>query len=225
MREPTLTPVESKAEYMRVTHLPWKRNEHHLELGTARSPNDRSLVLSIADLVVAREDGTLWVRSRSKNVRFHVMVALQQQLMLVTCTTFQAMPSLPHVPRITVDRLVVQRERWILDPKTIGFLELGERFERFAAARRFARDHGMPRFVFFKTPEEIKPCYLDFASPISVDAFTTKARQASSLWMSEMLPDPEGCWLTDREGRRYTSELRMVSVDPEPWRAELFRVG
>jgi hypothetical protein len=28
-----------------------------------------------------------------------------------------------------------------------------------------------------------------------------------------MLPDPDHAWLPDAEGRRYTSELRLVAVD------------
>jgi hypothetical protein len=32
-----------------------------------------------------------------------------------------------------------------------------------------------------------------------------------------MLPAPDELWLTDKEGRTYTSELRMVAVDPKPW--------
>jgi hypothetical protein len=30
---------------------------------------------------------------------------------------------------------------------------------------------------------------------------------------SEMLPGPEHLWLTDAQGNRYTSELRLTAVD------------
>jgi len=28
-----------------------------------------------------------------------------------------------------------------------------------------------------------------------------------------MVPAPDDCWLADQNGRRYTSELRLVAVD------------
>jgi hypothetical protein len=222
MPETTLTPVEAKANYSRVSHLPWKNTDPHLELGTARSPHERSRVLAIADLIVEEQGGTLWVETRTRDARFHVMVALQQQLTLVSCTTFQPLPALPHLPRVTAGGLVINRERWRFDPQRLSFLAGRDRADRFEAARRFARTHRIPRFAFYRVPEEIKPCLLDFESPTSIDSFAVNARQASDLWIAEMLPDVGGCWLRDREGRRYTSELRMPVVDPEPWRADLF---
>ena len=33
-----------------------------------------------------------------------------------------------------------------------------------------------------------------------------------------MLPEHGQTWLSDAAGRRYTSELRIAAVDPEPWR-------
>jgi hypothetical protein len=29
-----------------------------------------------------------------------------------------------------------------------------------------------------------------------------------------MLPDFESCWLADKAGERYTSELRIIALDP-----------
>ena len=37
------------------------------------------------------------------------------------------------------------------------------------------------------------------------------------LTVTEMLPNPGEWWLTDAEGNRYSSELRLVAVDPTPW--------
>jgi hypothetical protein len=31
--------------------------------------------------------------------------------------------------------------------------------------------------------------------------------------LSEMLPGPDGCWLTDRHGARYACELRLVVTE------------
>jgi hypothetical protein len=32
-----------------------------------------------------------------------------------------------------------------------------------------------------------------------------------------MSPGVAECWLPDGDGRRYTSELRIVATDPQPW--------
>ena len=70
----------------------------------------------------------------------------------------------------------------------------------------------------------MKPVYVDFASPVSVDALAKLIRRgaredaATPVTVSEMLPDPRQCWLTDAQGNRYTSELRIVALNPESWR-------
>ena len=36
---------------------------------------------------------------------------------------------------------------------------------------------------------------------------------SAPVTVTEMLPSPDQLWLTDAEGRRYTSELRVCAVD------------
>jgi hypothetical protein len=43
-------------------------------------------------------------------------------------------------------------------------------------------------------------------------------RKSTDVMFTELLPGPQDCWLADSEGRRYTSELRMVAVDPIAWK-------
>jgi hypothetical protein len=88
------------------------------------------------------------------------------------------------------------------------------------AARKWARENGMPRFVFVKTPAEVKPFYVDFESPVYIDLFAKLVRQALNaekkegrIRVTEMLPRHDECWLIDAEDERYTSELRIVAVD------------
>jgi hypothetical protein len=71
----------------------------------------------------------------------------------------------------------------------------------------------MPPKLFYKSKEEVKPIYLDLDSPISIKIFATIAARCSKMSFSEMLPLPSLTWLMDAEGRRYTSELRLVFVD------------
>ena len=50
-----------------------------------------------------------------------------------------------------------------------------------------------------------------------VDIMCKMARSADVLSVAEMLPTPEQNWLVERDGARYTSELRVAAVDPEAW--------
>ncbi|MEV8156229.1 hypothetical protein AB0R11_27515, partial [Streptomyces fradiae] len=81
------------------------------------------------------------------------------------------------------------------------------------------RERDLPRFVFVVSPTEPRPFYVDFDSPVYVNIFAKAARRlarqdaGARLVVSEMLPTPEQAWLTDDEGRTYTSELRFVAVD------------
>jgi hypothetical protein len=68
-----------------------------------------------------------------------------------------------------------------------------------------------------KTPEETKPAYVDFESPVFVDLLAKYLRGASAATISEMLPDLEAAWLVDAAGERYTCELRIVAVDARAW--------
>src|SRR5690348_3804206 len=83
----------------------------------------------------------------------------------------------------------------------------------------FARDRGMPRRLFAKSPLERKPMYLDVESPALARVLCRHVRQAAAhapgatIRFTEMLPTPEQCWLSDAEGNRYVSELRLVAVD------------
>lgn len=78
--------------------------------------------------------------------------------------------------------------------------------------------NGEPRFLFVRIAREPKPLYVDLASPVYVDILAWLARAADRIDLSEMLPTHDQTRLADRQGRRYTCELRAVAVDPEPRR-------
>jgi len=81
----------------------------------------------------------------------------------------------------------------------------------------------VPRYVFAKSPREPKPIFLDLESQPCVELLSHLLKRASAggsrepLTISEMLPEPERCWLQDRKGDRYTSELRLLAIDPVPY--------
>lgn len=124
--------------------------------------------------------------------------------------TFTLLPAQEHAPRVTIGRVVLRREGW-----SIPAADLPERGEDVAA---FARDRGMPRRVFMKSPLERKPLYLDTESAVLSRILCRQARHAretpgTRMEFTEMLPGPDECWLADEDGNRYVSELRTVAVD------------
>jgi hypothetical protein len=74
----------------------------------------------------------------------------------------------------------------------------------------WARDRGLPRRVFARSPLERKPRYVDFESPSLLRALTRFLAPVGdgTVEFTEMLPGPDQCWLDG-----HTSELRLVAVD------------
>ncbi len=128
----------------------------------------------------------------------------------------------PHAPRITIDRLVVNRETWWFEASAAAFAHCRDEATRFLEARRFWRDVGLPRHTFVKSPLETKPVYVDWESPVLVGILARLVRGLSrasgdgapmGLRVTEMLPDVDHAWLPGEDGERRTSELRVVAFD------------
>jgi len=105
--------------------------------------------------------------------------------------------------RAQLGRLVVRRATWSVPASGLG-----------GDLAAWARDRGLPRRVFARSPLERKPRYVDFESPSLCRALTRFAAPAGDgpVEFTEMLPDPDGCWLTSDAGR-HTSELRVIALD------------
>jgi hypothetical protein len=195
-------------------------------LDTAYAPPSRTL--TIGSLVLEEREGVLLIRTRDRRLEFDLIELLGGTLSGVIINFFQMLGRQRHTPRVTIGRLVVARESWRFAPSELEFAEMTDESERFAAARRWARAYNMPRFVFAKTPVEVKPFFVDFESPVYVDIFSKMVRRTLNvkeldpmltmpqdpvITVSEMLPGLEQMWLFDAEGQRYASEFRLVVVD------------
>lgn len=177
----------------------------------------------LGDFVVLEDDGELRARSMDGRHDLALMNFLAMAFTVRAVDSFRFLPETEHTPRVTIDRLVVQRESWRLAAGDLELTEAATESERFLAARRLARRHEMPRRVFVLSPYETKPFCVDFDSPPAVEILCRAVRGAIErggpevrLRFSEMLPDLEECWLPDAEGSRFTSEIRMVAVDLAP---------
>jgi hypothetical protein len=191
-----------------------------LEVTTNSCGVTTSEALPIGLLVMEEEDEELFVRTRDGQRKFDVMKAFGEVMLILAIDAFKMLPREPHTPRVTFDRVVVCRETWSLAATEFPFAQEKDEEERFLRARRWARAHGMPRFVFVKVPVEVKPFYVDFESPIYIDIFAKMVRRTiehgeerARISVTEMLPGADETWLPDAEGQHYTSELRIVAVD------------
>ena len=191
-----------------------------IEFAHDSSPPDAVTTIPIADMVFDNMEGRLMMRTRDGRASFDALEVVGEGLSMLAVSAMKILPATRHNPRVIIDRLVICRESWSFLNSELGFAHEKEDAVRFLAARNWAKSHGMPRFVFVKVPTEIKPFYLDFDSPIYVDIFTKVIRKMAGqsksnepVLLTEMLPAPDRLWLPDAEGRRYTSELRMVAVD------------
>jgi len=139
--------------------------------------------------------------------------AFEHHIFLAGIEGYRPFRPAPHVPRISAGRTVLRREMWTFDAGAIDWAHRTEGLH--AAALAWASGHGMPRRVFVLVSEQPKPIYVDFESRALVTILGRQIRGlgSGSVRFSEMLPDADHAWLTDSEGRRYTSELRLTAID------------
>lgn len=199
-------------------------SENHLLMVTHDSfcdPNKQGM--PVGELIVEETGGDLFVRTHDGRLRFDIIEAFSDLLSSRSANLFKMLKPRTHMPRISFDQLVVLRESWSFAADELPFAYVKDDAERFLNVRRWAQLHDMPRFVFVKSPIETKPFYVDFESPLYTDILSKVVRRTkesdeaeSLITFSEMLPDHSQTWLTDAEGLRYTSELRLVAVDPSP---------
>jgi hypothetical protein len=180
----------------------------------------KSQALNIGSLLIEQTPDGLTVRTRDGRLRFDAIEVFADILSAMVVDLFKPLRPQSHTPRLTFDRLVVSRETWRFTPADASFAFEKTEAERFLAARRWMLAMGMPRFIFYKTPIELKPYYLDFDSTIYVEMFARMIRRTMEhgtpdaiITASEMLPGPDQNWLRDGAGNAYTSELRIVAVD------------
>lgn len=137
-------------------------------------------------------------------------------------------PDATHWPRLRIGHVVVARERWRLAANEVGLRrrrpeDSRARSDHFLAVRRWAAANGVPRHVFARSPKEPKPLFLDLESQPSVAFLIHLLRQAAegptpdAVTITEMIPAPPDCWMHDAADNRYTSEVRLLAIDPVPY--------
>jgi hypothetical protein len=184
----------------------------------------RPRLMRAADLAVAPgADGLSVVVPGGPS--FDALDVFTEMLTAVIMDSFAILPRQDHQPRISIDRLVIARETWRFRADLLTFARYKDEADRFAAARAWWREQGLPRQVFVKAPGEVKPFFVDFDSLVYVNLLAKSLRrlqaaaggsaggEAPWIVVSEMLPAAGDTWVVDGAGQRYTSELRVIAVD------------
>ena len=171
------------------------------------SPVPASRTLRIADLEVVDAGDRLVVQTRDARLRFECLEFFGSLMMRRNVNLFGLLPASPHLPRVTIDDVVVCREQWRVPVSDARFATRGGDVDRFVECQRWAHQLSLPPFVFVKLPTERKPTYVDLTSPVYVDLLARFVRglqrtdPSGVVTITEMLPSFGGAWLVDTAGR------------------------
>jgi hypothetical protein len=181
---------------------------------------DPAATLPVGECDLIGSPAGLRVRRRDGTAERGLLEVIGDLISVIAANCFRLVPQGAHVPRITIDDLVVSRETWRLPATDPAFAGTADGSARYLQARAWAAGHGLPRHVFCRFTGERKPIYADLTSLASIDLISRAVRRArrkagadATVTVVEMLPTPDQAWLTDAHGQRYTTELRMVAVD------------
>jgi len=219
-----LVPVAPRAVEWRITARTrltmFSPRDYRLAFAPDACGLPKARTLPVGSLVLEDVDGQLIARTRDRKLSFALIEAFGEGLSPITAHHLKMLAPTKHTPRIAIDRLVVCREAWRFTLAEMPFGFEMDAATRFLMARRWARDQGLPRFVFVGAPVEAKPFFVDFDSPIYVDILSKVLRRSAAerlesapITLTEMLPRLDQLWLPDAAQQRYTSELRIVVVD------------
>jgi hypothetical protein len=115
-----------------------------------------------------------------------------------------------HTPRIEIDGVVYQRERWDLPTSELPGRDLqGTSFRLLVEYAEFQHRLGLPDHLFVQTPAEPKPVYIDMRNYFALELLAHLAGQSETISLVEMCPGPEQLWLEDADGH-YCCEFRTV---------------
>jgi hypothetical protein len=105
-------------------------------------------------------------------------------------------------------RWILAREHWRFD--TEDLLRRWDRTSPIVSIAAWQADHGIPDRVFVKVPAQRKSIALDLRSVLQGDLLRSLAATSDEIRVTEMAPQPDRCWLADRAGAGYVSELRFT---------------
>ena len=158
--------------------------------------------------------------------------------------TWGPLAGAPFLPRVRINRVIVQRAQWSLDTsdlaeltaavKAAGKAKPGEGRVRVETAVAALRErHRLPRFVMIAAGDNELPIDLD--NPLLVAAFADELAGAPGVMLTEMFPAPDQLVARGPEGRfaneivvtftRKRPATRSVARAPAPATRRVFAPG
>ncbi|WP_433389471.1 lantibiotic dehydratase [Micromonospora sp. KLBMP9576] len=174
-------------------------------------------------ITVVERAGVLTATCPSEGWAAPVLECFGEHLSSVAVNLFKLRPAAQHAPRVTIGAMTVCRESWRVPLERLAATPGRDRDPDQTVIRGLIGDLGVPRHTFARVPGDPKPFYVDLAAPLLADNLCRAVRRAAGddgvagreVELSEMLPAPSELWLRLPDGS-YTSELRLVAVDPRP---------
>ena len=198
--------------------------DYEMAFGRTASWRSPDKVLKPGDLVVRKTSAGLVATTKDGRKRFHIRETFPMFIGGLCINQFALFGKSAYLPRILLDDLIIVRERWCFRCADLAFATEATVDARFIAGYRWAKSLALPRWVFLSVPFETKPIYVDLESPLSLDVASAFIRRGieknpdTPVTITEMLPTPEQCWLTDVKGNRYTCELRTIALTSQRWK-------
>lgn len=217
-------PKESPPRLSVRTHPVLSRDcDYMIELNYHTVDAGRDRLVKSRDTTILEEDGLIKIRIPNGET-FDLVDVYAELLMGRVIDKFQLFSDRAHMPRVSIDKLVIARESWRFQAQDLEFANEKDEALRFMKARSWWKSQNIPRFVFVKSKTTEKPFYVDFESPIFINILsklirrnqTSEAIKNKEVTFVEMLPDHQDLWLNDHAGNKYTSELRFTWVDNYP---------
>lgn len=107
-----------------------------------------------------------------------------------------------HTPRIMIDGVVFQRERWDLGGDDLaGLPKAAKGFDDLVAVTRWRHERRIPREVFVHIPGQDKPMLTHFDAPFLLDVLLRESAKIGNLALTEALPASDKLWLRHATGR------------------------
>ncbi|MFD5467360.1 lantibiotic dehydratase [Kitasatospora sp. NPDC127059] len=195
---------------------------HYWSYGTDDGHPSGASSTPAAAMVVLEQDGELVAGAGDAGWTAPVLECFGEFVSALAADLFQILPPAERTPRVVIGDVTVARASWRFALADVPAGATRAKDVGHDRLRAWAAAQGMPRHVFVRTPLERKPFYVDWHAPLLVENLGRLVRkmraEGTGGWIkvAEMLPAPDQLWLTDPHGRRFTSELRLVAVDPAP---------
>ena len=113
---------------------------------------DPAATLVIGDCDLISSPSGLRVRRRDGTAERGLLEVVGDLISTTIGRSFNLMPPAAHAPRVTIDDLVVSREKWTLPVTEPAFAGNTDESARYLQARAWAAGHRLPRHVFCGSP-------------------------------------------------------------------------